>query len=82
MRIHVLFFAALCDAAGIREVDLEIPGSTVGDALEEICIRFPDVIPMLDRIQAAVNEEYANPVTLLCEGDRLALIPPVSGGAQ
>ncbi len=82
MKIHILFFAALCDAAGVREVDLEISGSTVGDALEEIRVRFPGVVPLLDRVQAAVNEEYAKPDTLLCEGDRVALIPPVSGGAQ
>ena len=77
MRISVRLFAGLREQAGIRERSLEVPnGATVAD-----------VWPLLDLgaepagLLYAVNRAYAEHNTVLGEGDEVALIPPVSGGA-
>ena len=43
--------------------------------------KFPDIQCDAERIVAAVNEEYSKHETKLVDGDTIALIPPVSGGA-
>jgi molybdopterin converting factor subunit 1 len=77
MHVRVRLFAALRERAGAEEVELELPdGARVGDALDRLTA-LTDGIPVV----MAVNEEYARAGDMLCSGDELALIPPVSGGA-
>jgi molybdopterin synthase catalytic subunit len=77
MVVRVQLFAGLRERAGCREVELELPdGARVSDALaelREVAAGVPVVM--------AVNREYASADDPLAEGDELALIPPVSGGA-
>jgi len=74
----VRLFAMLRERAGAPEVALELPdGARVGDALKELG-PVADGLPVV----MAVNREYAAEDRVLCPGDELALIPPVSGGAQ
>ena len=77
MRISVRLFAGLREQAGVRERSLDVPdGATVAG-----------IWPLLDLgdepagLLYAVNRGYAERVTVLAEGDEVALIPPVSGGA-
>ena len=56
-------------------------GSSLGDAIRVIKAKFPDIQCDAERIVAAVNEEYSKHETKLVDGDTIALIPPVSGGA-
>jgi MoaE-MoaD fusion protein len=75
--VRVRLFAVLRERAGRDELELELPeGARVRDALE----RVGDVAGGL-RVVMAVNREYADPDAPLAQGDELALIPPVSGGA-
>lgn len=77
MKITVRLFAALRERAGSDRIELELPaGASVGDALARI-----DHLSGGARIVLAVNREYAEPGRLLAEGDELAAVPPVSGGA-
>jgi MoaE-MoaD fusion protein len=75
MAIQVRLFAGLRERAGWRERELE--GLT----------RVADVWPALglgdepEGLLYAVNREYADPDRELEDGDEVALIPPVSGGA-
>jgi molybdopterin synthase catalytic subunit/molybdopterin converting factor small subunit len=75
MRVHVKLFAGLRERAGWSERDLE-----------EID-RVTDVWSALDLgdepegLLYAVNKEYADRDRPLKDGDEVALIPPVSGGA-
>ena len=70
-------FAALRERVGAPELVLELPdGALVGDALERLA-GVTDGIPAV----LAVNREYADRGAALHEGDEVALIPPVSGGA-
>ena len=41
-----------------------------------------DGISVWDTLAIAVNREYAQPGTILHEGDEVALLPPVSGGTS
>ena len=75
-------FAAYHAKAGISEFSLEVSkdSNTVGDLAIEICSRFPEITIEPSKIVIAVNSEYQDHSTVLCDGDEVALIPPVSGG--
>jgi molybdopterin converting factor subunit 1 len=77
MEIRVRLFAGLRERAGSDIVELELPdGATVADALARLGALVTDASAVM-----AVNREYAGPDSPLHEGDEVALIPPVSGGA-
>ena len=81
--ITVLFFARLSDIAGARRTELEIgEGLTAGDAYALLAQRFPGMEALADIVMFAVNTEYVSASHRLAPGDELALIPPVSGGAD
>jgi molybdopterin synthase catalytic subunit/molybdopterin converting factor small subunit len=83
VRIRVLLFGVLKDLAGQSLIDADFPnGSSVGDVLENSARVWPTIKTLLPSIAVAVNREYATPETKLGEGDEVALLPPVSGGAQ
>ena len=75
MRVSVKLFAGLRERAGWKERELEGVD------------RVADVWPALDLgdepegLLYAVNKEYADRDCPLVDGDEVALIPPVSGGA-
>ena len=77
MRVVVKLFAGLRERAGTGERALDL-----GDGA-----RVAEVWPALalggepDGLLYAVNREYAEPDAVLRDGDEVALIPPVSGGA-
>jgi molybdopterin synthase catalytic subunit len=83
LALDVRLFAVLRESAGADSVPLSLPdGATVADALD--CLASIDGLgEVLARVPVvmAVNREYADPATALNDGDELALIPPVSGGA-
>jgi molybdopterin synthase catalytic subunit len=81
---RVRLFAVLRERAGSDTVEVEVPaGATVGEALRGLAEQQPALAPALAALTPvmAVNREYADAETVLAEGDELALIPPVSGGA-
>ena len=46
----------------------------------ELIRRYPDLKDLLEKIRFAVNEEYVSDDYQLKGDERVALIPPVSGG--
>ena len=76
-------FAILRERAGRDSVALELAeGATVDDALAALGTH-DGLAEALDRMPVvmAVNRAYAEGNRALLEGDEVALIPPVSGGA-
>jgi molybdopterin synthase catalytic subunit len=70
------------ELVGTRELHLELAaGSTAGAAWEEVERRFPALRPGRPYVRYARNGEYAAEDTELRDGDEVAFIPPVSGGA-
>jgi molybdopterin synthase catalytic subunit len=83
MIVRVLFFGMLKDAAGKSGEALEIPeGSSVADLLGVFRERIPRLKDSLGSLAVAVNQQYAGADIVLKEGDEVALLPPVSGGAD
>jgi molybdopterin converting factor subunit 1 len=81
MRLDVRFFALYRERAGRSQASLELPeGATVDDLTTEVRRQFPRLAPPEVKIVVAVNTDYAQPDTVLHEGDEICLIPPVSGG--
>jgi molybdopterin synthase catalytic subunit len=82
MRIRVRLFAIQRELAGTREVTLELAdGADVADAWTALVALHPALAPGRDSVRYARNGVYADPTTALADGDELAMIPPVSGGA-
>ena len=77
MRVSVKLFAGLRERAGGGERVLELPA---GARLEEVWPAL-DLGDEPDGLLYAVNKEYAGRERELADGDEVALIPPVSGGA-
>ena len=79
--IDVLMFASLAQLLWQSRMQLTLPdNATVGDALDAIALEHPKIEASRARLATAVNLSYTKPTHRLCDGDELALIPPVSGG--
>jgi len=82
VRVEILYFAVLRERVGRDRETLELPdGADVGAARAAIAARHPAVESLLPRVQAAVNRTIAKDATRLADGDEVALLPPVAGGA-
>lgn len=83
IQVEVRLFAALREAAGVDRVALELPvGATAGDAWQAVWAGRGMAPPTeTSQVALAVNREYSATGTRLSDGDEVALIPPVSGGA-
>ncbi len=83
MTVPIQLFASLKDAAKTSQIAIEIPeNATVAQLLDAVAREFPDMKKWLPHCRVAVNEEYASNGQIVRDGDEIALIPPVSGGAQ
>lgn len=83
-RIHitVLLFGQAREFAGATTLDLEVEApATVATAFDALKTKHPKLAAMERSLLFAVNEEYALPSQPLADNDRLAVLPPVSGGA-
>ena len=80
--VTVRLFAGLRERAGVGTVDVELPaGASVADLLA--AMGGTPVGPLGPRqCVVAINREYADASALVNEGDEVALVPPVSGGAD
>lgn len=83
MRVRVRLFAIQRELAGTREVSLDLPdGATVDDAWTALVGIHPALAPGRASVRFARNGAYADASTPLVDGDEVAMIPPVSGGAD
>lgn len=78
--VTVRCFAAVRDALGTEAITVDLaPGTTV----EGLRAKLGQGAPALLRLPLAyaVNRDYARADTVLADGDEVAFIPPISGGA-
>jgi MoaD family protein len=79
--VRVRLFAALREVADASEV--EVPGKTVGDVVDALSSRFGERFAAIAAVSSfVVNGERAVRSSPIAEGDEVALLPPVSGGAE
>ena len=82
MRVRVLYFAVVRERLGRDEETIELrDGADVAAAWRELEGRHPELAGLRAVVKLAVNEEFAGGERVLADGDVIALIPPVAGGA-
>ena len=82
MRVVVKLFGAVREAIGEKELSVALPvGARVRDLLA-LLARDHEIIGRFgERLATSVNLEVVPVETLLEDGDEVALLPPVAGGA-
>jgi len=85
MVLQVRLFAVLRERAGRDSLEVELAeGATVAEALRALAAASEPLGEALEAMPVvmAVNRSYVGEDATLSAGDELALIPPVSGGAD
>ena len=83
MQVRVLFFGVLKDLAGRSHDTLSLPDhASAADVIRHYEQRLSKNKGIFNSIAISVNQEYARPEIKLKSGDEIALLPPVSGGAD
>jgi molybdopterin converting factor subunit 1 len=83
MRVTVRLFARLRELAGRADIECDVAESaSVGDVWREVAARFPALAPYGASVSCAVNADFARMAAPVREGDDVAFLPPVSGGAR
>jgi len=80
MEIQLLFFGITTDLVGKNSILYSLSDNTTVDQLKKILISQFPALKNLNEFAIAVNEDYAEDVLILNDGDVVAIIPPVSGG--
>ncbi len=79
--VRMLAFAGARDVLGFAESELHLDSPcTASELLDEVCRRYPALVPYQRSIRVAVNGTYAGASDPVTFGDEVALIPPVAGG--
>lgn len=83
MRVTVQFYARLRELTGRRDwsCDLASP-ATVADVWAAGTREHPGLEAMTGNVSCAVNAEFARMTATVRDGDEVAFLPPVSGGAR
>lgn len=82
MRVDVLYFGTMKDLFAFQQQPLDLPdGATVEVLLSLLRAQTSKQSDVWRTLAVAVNRDYASLATVLREGDEVALLPPVSGGA-
>jgi len=86
MQVHILLFGIFHEAMGAEDLVVTMPaGATVGHLLGwlrlQMSPRSAEAAALVAFSAVGVNEEFAQADQPLQEGDTMALMPPVSGGA-
>ena len=81
VNVQLLLFAVLRDIVGAAEQPLRLPdGTRAGEVWQQLRSSHAQLRDYESPPLTAINETYATAETVLKDGDRLAFIPPVSGG--
>ncbi len=82
MRVKIMLFGAIREEAGSSEISEELAaGARVADLRAQLASRHPIIERYGKHLRIAVNREISAEDDALSDGDEVALLPPVSGGA-
>jgi molybdopterin synthase catalytic subunit len=82
VNVRVLMFGALADAATKRDAFEIGDPVTAGSVVAAVGARYPFAAPILDRCVVSVNLEVVRSEHPVGPQDEVALLPPMSGGAN
>ena len=85
MKVKLLFFAALREQLGSSAEDIELPPEveTVAALRAHLMSRgdaWASALVATRSLRVAVNQDIAQPGTVIRAGDEVAFFPPVTGG--
>ena len=81
--VRTRLFARLRELAGTDSENVEVrAGATVADVYNALRKSHPGLDVSSESVRAAVNQEFADWDVVVSDGDEVAFIPPVSGGAH
>jgi len=83
MRVKVKFLAAVADYTGVYKTEIELDdGMRFKDVVEYLREKFPGLREIESKLPILIllNGRKVDPETLLEDGDRIAFLPPISGG--
>ncbi len=83
--MRLIYFAWLRAKIGTAEEELALPSQVrdVNGLLEWLKSRGPnyaEALKDLSTVRVAVNHDYVGPEQPVCDGDEVAIFPPVTGG--
>lgn len=79
--LNLKWFSILSEHRGKRSEKVQLKsGITGGELIDHLAKEFPLLEKYRAHVRLAVNREYAEPGTILNDGDEVAFITPVSGG--
>jgi sulfur-carrier protein len=83
--LTILYFAWLRERVGVSEETLSLPNGPVpiGELIGILAARSAGHAAAFENrrtIRCAINQEFADPATLVQPGDEIAFFPPVTGG--
>jgi len=83
MRVVVRFFGAVREAVGEKELSVELAeGASAAQLRAQLARDHPIFDTLGERLAVAVNLSVSAPGVALRDGDEVAFLPPVSGGAD
>ncbi len=85
MRVHVRLGEPFWRVVGQREVEVVLPaGSSLADLLAHLRQMYPDLETEMGAAPPLLflDDDEADPETLLSEGDRVHLLWPIAGGME
>jgi len=81
--VRARLFARLREQAGTDGESVELPaGSSVSDVYDAVGRSHPGLPADRNAVRAALNQEFVDWDAAVADGDEVAFIPPVSGGAH
>jgi len=81
IKITALLFGQAREFVGASSLNIEVAApATVESVFAILKAEHPRLAQMERSLLFAINEEYASPSDTLSDSDRLAILPPVSGG--
>ncbi len=82
MRLRIRLFATYREIVGSKELAWTASeGQHLEAFLESFLAEYPRLAAHRDTMMLAVNRAFPSPDAVLHDGDEVALLPPVSGGA-
>ena len=80
--VRIRFFARLREQAGAETESFQMPPDSTLSQVYEALRRRHTALPDRETVRAALNQEFADWDASVSDGDEVAFIPPVSGGAH
>ena len=81
MRLHVRYFAAVCDAAATAEEQIDVDdGLTVGALRAVLTQRHAPLARVLPQCRLALDQQFVDDTAPLRDGVEVAVLPPMAGG--